>query len=1261
MRRARLLINREGLAPVRIVWPLQPAIEQNPRYSVYDLLKDVNKAFPLDDGASGLEDYTVEIDGCDLVHYMPIAHLVSDQDEITIRPLTTTEIREHRKGGRRQISKIGRVLLDGVAPGRLFVGPARDRPPVLGIDRPAKRRKISNGFTNDDSGQDVRTWKPIASSGRRRALRSASGSKNVHFEDSEEDQEEGIDKSSAIVLAVSPYENEDEDDEDDEDFDPTEGDEDEDDESEGDQDIEDDEKEEVDEDEDEDTESEDEDEELSATTAELDRVLKRLSGVETECQDEEEEEEEEEDDDDNEDEDEDEEDDGETDSSSEEGGDSNGSSYPSSSSADSDDSDGEKEAEPRARYSLNNNFKAKELQDSSSDSSSESGGDDDSEDESFQGSDARNSSDSSSDSSLDDDSDDSDDDGEEEEEEEAPNKIDSSKLKNRESIEAEKPDEVSSKIITSSSKPPRGLPPMVTTAKPSTTPPLIATTTRTPLPPTTQIANPPGLPEAAANIPFKGTSSTRSRNQRRRDSKRLEQLIREGHLPVGSTKEDLYRYREQENGGNENTSDSNSKTLNDINAAPLTNGSTRHSDELQSSRDLSPRYTPMEPLEVIVEEVNVSLEVPVPSEQEASKSPQADEASSSSISTNRRRPGVSDATKRTLLGSLGLKLPRNQAEDEKQREDWKKKHAKFVGNKTKGFLDAMVGKEGVHSRFDEDGKVTAEVPTAQPVEDQDLWKEKIQLSAVECDEEYIDEEKTLKPSFPFDPRQLRGYGDESNFGNKSKNKKKKKNKKNKRKQDKEDAYQEEEEWNPNFYDASMGIDSAQQPGQAERSTQGASEEFDDMPPIPENLSDYPVIKEPVLPESILVFTKLVCDANNNYATSYKRVTARVLAIEGTNIIFQLAKRDCPKAVYDEETGERIFGRFHMPGSEDTDGIEELDLGLMYDGRVIKEGVVVTESHEILAAEEEKEIDRVPETILEGVNMEKDNVQAQIISQIEDEDIPMPEAGGAPVLLAPNDSIQSSSFLEPPFQTNGSDGNIDTDDEIDDNEVQGEERLYEDNVMHDRASRSPIAPLANVEDENVDSSAEAHRYEDAPSQDLIFPDDLVPKKVSTPTVSETGVPKPATESEEPVVQVPRTPDSGALGFQDEMDISALNPGDAAIVGEMIKIKKECPEDPDLLREALKPFHHPPETKCEADVSIDISPLASPIIKKERVSTQEALGSPVTPLKDITGRSTNDDNVEHIEESLDEVDDSKDSRNLGSGSGYLATAKSRCSIS
>ncbi|KAK6539526.1 hypothetical protein TWF694_009742 [Orbilia ellipsospora] len=1185
MRRVRLVINRPEVPQVRILWPLDAKISQNPRYSVFDLLTDINAVFPLDHHNHGVEDYVTEHVGCELLHFMPIGELIGDNDELIIRPLTGTETKEHVRGGRRQVSTNGRKLQDGVPIGRNFIAPAPDRPRIEG-GRPSKRRKTSRGNAEDEDGDDldIDAWGPVVGQDSRKAIessarKSAVGSKSVHFE-------EGTDASSslsALVLAGNDDEDEGDDEEDDEDFDPDNEDEDEED-SESNEEKENDESE----DEDEDDESDSQLEQIYERIGKATKPRKRSRKVESSSNSE-----------------------SESDSSPDE--------------ASSEEESEEEDIQTVQTKKVKGVKKAEQESDSSdSSSSSES---DESDDESYAELSDSDSSESSSDS------DSSSDDSEAEPEE-----------------------------LPSTTKP------EVAKAQP-TLPPVVAA---------------PQVP------PFEGNASTKSRNQRRRESKALAKLIKNQMLPAGSTKEDLRKWRE-EHAANGNGAGPNVplKTIVEENITLKGEdenggeGTPKKTDAFSQEGTGSPVYVPMEPLDIIVEQTQVTVDVPAttPSQSEpVAQDSQPEEVSPSLADTLKRRPVASDAAKRMILGGLGLRTPRNQAEDQKLREDWKKKNAQFVGNKSKGFLETMAGKEGVHSRFGDDGEA---VPEEQ--EDPEAWKQKIRLSAVECDEEYYDanRHKVPQPSFPFDQQQL--WKPEWNSYNTNSKSKKKKKKKNKRKREEEEQYQrhEQENWDAGYYDDSMQIDSAQRPGEVERSTQGKEEIEDDLPPIPVDLLEYPALKMPVLVDSVVVFTKFTMD---NYSPLIRQVTAKILSVDGTKVKFQLAKRDSPKAKYNEETGERIFSPFHMPGMENEDverGIEELEFEEMMEGRVIKEGISPAESKEPSV---EHESERVPETIFENDSLDKDNIKIEPVSQDGLEDIPMHEPEDDAGILGSEDvelsfsgvvHQQSSSFVEAPFQTNGSCGygHTDTEDEMEQeqgNDVGQEE--HDGNTTTNEESGIHFDPSAvNI----TQSSTEAHRFDDVSSEPSLHDEPLPPlssEHGSTPFHTAPEV-RQTSELEEPVVQVPGTPtpqpplspsinSSRIHDWDNSVDISAFDAERADFISKWDKVKKECLDDTDILRERLKPLHHPNDTQPGDDdannISVEISPPTSPKRRFERLNTQEALeSSPVpAPLQDITERSTYGNNVENNSEvpednhnEDEEPEDSEDDEsNIGSGSGY-----------
>lgn len=113
-----------------------------------DLLLDVNDLVPLEsaDGEWGLEDYVVEVQATadqesyyECLHYQTIDSALREDDELVIRSLRTEDLRSRRLGGRHQISADGRHLIDGVAFGRQWL--LKGSRPAINIP-PRKRRRL---------------------------------------------------------------------------------------------------------------------------------------------------------------------------------------------------------------------------------------------------------------------------------------------------------------------------------------------------------------------------------------------------------------------------------------------------------------------------------------------------------------------------------------------------------------------------------------------------------------------------------------------------------------------------------------------------------------------------------------------------------------------------------------------------------------------------------------------------------------------------------------------------------------------------------------------------------------------------------------------------------------------------------------------------------------------------------------------------------------------------------------------------------------
>lgn len=125
--RLRLLIHRNDLPPVSTLWPVN---ETQIKHTISQLLQQVNGTFPLESDTWGLEHYIVTISGFECLHYHELGAVCKDDDEVVIRPLQYAETRARTLTGRDQITPDGRHLVDGLPFGR---------PMLRGVVRPHVR------------------------------------------------------------------------------------------------------------------------------------------------------------------------------------------------------------------------------------------------------------------------------------------------------------------------------------------------------------------------------------------------------------------------------------------------------------------------------------------------------------------------------------------------------------------------------------------------------------------------------------------------------------------------------------------------------------------------------------------------------------------------------------------------------------------------------------------------------------------------------------------------------------------------------------------------------------------------------------------------------------------------------------------------------------------------------------------------------------------------------------------------------------------
>lgn len=169
--RLQLTIQRQGLPPAQVLWDtgaLRPNhVQSGATTTIAQLLEHINEVIPLEAEEWGLEDYAVEVNGFECLHFCSL-NILKEDDRVTyttttlagtygrliqhlysVRPLQTSDLRYRRISGRHQISIDGKHLIDGVAFGRPFLRRS-DRPPV----KISSRKRIRLTY-DDDEDQDT--------------------------------------------------------------------------------------------------------------------------------------------------------------------------------------------------------------------------------------------------------------------------------------------------------------------------------------------------------------------------------------------------------------------------------------------------------------------------------------------------------------------------------------------------------------------------------------------------------------------------------------------------------------------------------------------------------------------------------------------------------------------------------------------------------------------------------------------------------------------------------------------------------------------------------------------------------------------------------------------------------------------------------------------------------------------------------------------------------------------------------------------------
>lgn len=483
-------------------------------------------------------------------------------------------------------------------------------------------------------------------------------------------------------------------------------------------------------------------------------------------------------------------------------------------------------------------------------------------------------------------------------------------------------------------------------------------------------APPAKQPPTKQAPPSDGKQRTRARNRRRRDAKKLAWLKAKGQLPATANRQDLKKWREDNDQGRVSASDSDSDD--DSSSSESSSSSDSDSDSEPETEPIAKAAppavkkaaVPMVPRQLKVKpqtkkpltdntsaeftqkreallaalqsggvEINHDLATPsrdiTMSDAGPSTVPATENNTATQPEARRARLDLASSN-RLLFNSLGVRAPKNDI-------DRQRLQAKLAAQTTrkpvpKSTTPAAAVQQSIPAEEEED-------PT-----DVDAWKSKISLTAVECapgSEEYY----YSTPPFPFyqrwDPSQ--------------------RTKKRKRGSQAFDPSLIEEPLDNSYSEYyNEGADGdALNYGDDEDETAGAAQETDqdaataqllaessdaaDLPPLPSDISTLPPLTEATtIPGTIITFSQFEVSAATNWAPAMSPLrTACIQYVSDTKTLgLQLAKRDIPGRKYDHQ-GRRLFDKFEMIVDDDEededveDGFVEVDVAELNDARILR--------------------------------------------------------------------------------------------------------------------------------------------------------------------------------------------------------------------------------------------------------------------------------------------------------------------------------------
>ncbi|KIX07858.1 uncharacterized protein Z518_02512 [Rhinocladiella mackenziei CBS 650.93] len=400
---------------------------------------------------------------------------------------------------------------------------------------------------------------------------------------------------------------------------------------------------------------------------------------------------------------------------------------------------------------------------------------------------------------------------------------------------------------------------------------------------------------ASTGVPFSGSRRTHNKNNRAKKRKKLNFLKKQGLLSEDADFQALAAYEQKSQSANA-SANGIVEQMQDGNGDQVPEAKSEDTEGMADKIANGPSHTDAE---ASPGESGEQVQDPVPE-----SSTQLDSQTATEPTPKRARLDLA-SSRRMLFSSLGLRTPKTP-EDEQALKEKLAKSARPVKN----------------NRSPSNGTGLNFRPSQTPAEDDESWKNKLVISAVECEQQ---EGVLTPPPFPF----RQGWSKPSNAGF-NRNKRAERDR-HQSYQDKNDLDQEDDQtaFAPDISSlvAANGQDAVRTNGT--KTTPPAGDEESDGIVIPTSFEILPELdRAKVLPGTIIAYKELHVDATTDYQpeiSSYRVGRVSHMDADGT-IHLQLAKgcvKSASSAKFDKETGKRVYGKFDL---EQEDGDDVLDDG-----------------------------------------------------------------------------------------------------------------------------------------------------------------------------------------------------------------------------------------------------------------------------------------------------------------------------------------------